>query len=62
MRSQDDYSLDDLVKDEKRQIWLWGLLFVGAVVVLMFRDQLPGPPSSDSPAPVGSAPVESGVR
>jgi len=54
---EDDYSLDDLVKDEKRQIWLWGLLFVGAVVVLMFREQLPTPPSSDSPAP-----VESGVR
>lgn len=57
MRSQDDYSLDDLVKDEKRQIWLWGLLFVGAVVVLMFRDRLPAPPPSDS-----LAPVESGVR
>ena len=57
MKPDDDYSLDDLVQDEKRQIWLWGLLFVGAVVVLMFRDHLPQPPRADS-----QAPVESGVR
>ena len=28
--NDDDYTLDDLVKDEKRQIWLWALLFAGA--------------------------------
>ena len=46
-------TLDDLVKDEKRQIWLWALLFAGAVVVLTFRDQLPSAPSA-GPAPVTS--------
>ncbi|MCA8922035.1 MAG: hypothetical protein KDD82_09515 [Planctomycetes bacterium] len=51
--NDDDYTLDDLVKDEKRQIWLWALLFAGAVVVLTFRDQLPSAPSA-GPAPVTS--------
>jgi len=62
---EDDYSLDDLVQDEKRQIWLWALLFVGAVIVLTFRDQLPQPPAANDPAAVESddpAAVESGTR
>ncbi|MEZ6186694.1 MAG: hypothetical protein R3F62_16995 [Planctomycetota bacterium] len=53
MNRDEDYTLDDLVHDEKRQLWLWGLLFVGAVLVLTFRDRLPLPPGPD-PAPVTS--------
>lgn len=51
---KDAYELDDLVRDEKRQIWLWGLLFLGAVLVLTFREHLPGAPPTDT-APVTSA-------
>lgn len=62
MRPDEDYQLDDLVRDQRRQMWLAAGIVVVAVIYTMLGGKLPDQAAA-SPTPTGGvAPILSAPR
>ncbi|MBL4846825.1 MAG: hypothetical protein JKY65_15000 [Planctomycetes bacterium] len=67
MRRDDDYQLDDLVRDQRRQMWIAGGILVLVAIYSALGGVLPGPgasplPPRATPSAAGLAPAESATR
>lgn len=60
MRRDEDYQLDDLVRDQRRQMWLAAGIVVAAVIYTALGGKLPDQAAA-SPTP-GVAPIQSAPR
>lgn len=61
MRRDEDYQLDDLVQDQRRQMWLAAGIVIVAVIYTALGGKLPDQAAATPPAG-GAAPILSGSR